>query len=134
MDYENRLFSKLGDYLPSTLKVAAEEFIYAQVTSCAKKSYARVEFSIKDWQHDFARISNSIKENPEIMYQYIRDGTMKLVIKGVAWSSGCQDMNQHIRDMFTDILSTQDIDRSIEKRRKMLIQSLDDGMQNFLSS
>jgi hypothetical protein len=60
MWFEKALFSKLATYLPSTLKVAAEEFIYAQVTSCAKKSYARVEFSAAGWKSDFARISNQI--------------------------------------------------------------------------
>lgn len=59
---------------------------------------------------------------------------MKLVIKGVAWSSACQDMNQHIRDMFIDILATQKIDESIEKRRTILLNTLEQGLREFYTS
>ena len=81
--------------------------ILALFTSCAKKSYIRVDYNKKGWETTWPQIAHKMYKDsvPDInaIKDMINNGEVNLVIKGVAWAQFDVLLRDKIRDLFLDI-------------------------------
>jgi hypothetical protein len=89
------------------LGFACEEMILALFTSCAKKSYIRVDYNKKGWETTWPQIAHKMYKDsmPDInaIKDLVNNGEVNLVIKGVAWAQFDVLLRDKIRDLFLDI-------------------------------